>query len=356
MPSLAKQGTPSTAPARAQSQSRTEQVAICFFKKQNYKVTATVGQRRALMRVITPVLNSGAGPNLIHLLCVVEPWRAVIKSARSPPLIDASNRSIMAIGEVKLHVWIGEFCARVPFLVVTNLVVDCILGTTFLDRHVKAILPLQRKVLFHHARSVALTGVTPSRHDRKMASRGPSEQLPQEENSADRKRAQFPTNVPSRKTRLFRGVTIPPITQAMVRVATPVGGLCFLQNHPKTAHKNLCLMIQGVMDLFPGDPFTVLFRNFGNRAVHVPKHTVVGLALPYPTHILTLGESPPGEAKAKEGGGNKNNSPTAAEEHARREQPAMNADGINSSTAGEFARRQRPATADGSRNARPLRK
>ena len=257
------------------------------------------------MRVITPVLDSGAGPNLIHLRCVAEPWRAAIKSVRSPPLIDASNRSMKALGELKLHVRIGEFYARVPFLVVTNLAVDCILGTTFLDRHVKAILPPQRKVLFHHAPSVALTGVTPSRHDRKMASRGPSQQLPQEENSADRKRAQFPTNVPSRKIRVVRGVTIPPMTQAMVRVATPVGGLCFLQNHPKTAHKNLCLMAQGVMDLFPGEPFTVLVSNFGNRAVHVPKHTVVGLALPSPTHILTLGVSAPERPKLRKGEGTK---------------------------------------------------
>ena len=245
------------------------------------------------MRAIRPVLDSGAGPNLIHLGCVAAPWRAAIKSARSPSLIDASNRSMKALGELKLHVQIGAFCARVPFLVVTNLAVDCILGTMFLDRHVKAILPPQRKVLFHHAPSVALMGITPSRHDCKMASRGPSQQLPQEEISADRKRAQFATNVPSRKIRVVRGVTIPPMAQAMVRVATPVGRLCFLQRHPKTAHKNVCLMAQGVMDFFPGEPFTVLVSNCGNRAVHVPKHTIVGLGLPSPTHILTLGESAP---------------------------------------------------------------
>ena len=123
--------------------------------------------------------------------------------------------------------------------------------------------------------------------------------------SAYRKRTQFPTNVPSRKIRVVKGVTIPPMTQAMVRVATPVGGLFFLQNHPKTAHKNLCLIAQGVMDLFPGEPFTVLVRNFGNCAVHVPNHTVVGLALPSPKHIQTLGVSAPGEAEPKERGGTK---------------------------------------------------
>ena len=64
-----------------------------------------------------------------------------------------------------------------------------------------------------------------------------------------------------------------------VRHRNTVWGLFFLQNHPQTAHKNLCLMAQGFMDLFPGEPFTVVVGNFGKRAVHVPKHTFVGLAL-----------------------------------------------------------------------------
>ena len=177
------------------------------------------------MRSITPILDSGAGPNLIHLHCVAEQWRAAIKSARSTPLIDASNLSMKALEELKLHVRIGAFCARVPFLIVTNLAVGCILGTTFLDRHVKAILPPHRKVLFHHAPSVALTRVPPSRYGCKMASRGTSSQLLREENSTDRKSAQFLMNVPSRKIRVVKGVTIPPMTQATVRVATSVGGL-----------------------------------------------------------------------------------------------------------------------------------
>ena len=126
-----------------------------------------------------------------------------------------------------------------------------------------------------------------------------------------------------------------PMTQTMVRVATLVGGLCFLQNHPKTAHKNLCLMAQGVMDFFPGEPLTVLVGNFGHRAVHVPKHTVFSLALRSPTHILTLGVLACGDAAAKERGGNKNNSSTATEEYARREEPAKDEGRFNFSTTKE---------------------
>ena len=255
------------------------------------------------MRAITPVLDSGAGPNLIHLRCVAEPWRSSIKPVRSPPLIDASNRAMRALGEITLFVRIGEFLARVPFLVVTALAVDCILGTTFPDRHVKAILPPQRKVVFHHAPSVALVGTTPSRHDRLMASRSTAQQLPQQSNAVVRKHEPFPANTPSRKIRLVKGVTIPPMTQAAVRVATPVGGLCCMQNHPKSAPPHLCLMAQCVIDIVPDELFTAIGSNFSDRPDKLPKHTVVDLDMPSSTHILTLGPYPSGEAEAKERGG-----------------------------------------------------
>lgn len=69
-----------------------------------------------------------------------------------------------------------------------------------------------------------------------------------------------------------------------------------------------------VMNLFPGEPFTVLGSNFGHSAVHVAKHTIFGLALLSPTCILTLGVSASGEADANEGRGNKNNFSTATED------------------------------------------
>lgn len=52
--------------------------------------------------------------------------------------------------------------------------------------------------------------------------------------------------------------------QGAVYVATPVGGLCFLQKHMKSGHKNLCLTEQGVMDIVPDQPFTAFVRNFGH--------------------------------------------------------------------------------------------
>ena len=57
-----------------------------------------------------------------------------------------------------------------------------------------------------------------------MAWRGTWRQLPQEQDSTDQKRAPFPTNVSSRKLRVVKGVTIPPINQTMVGVSSLVWG------------------------------------------------------------------------------------------------------------------------------------
>ena len=257
------------------------------------------------MRALSPVLDSGAAPNLIHIRCVAEPWRAAIRPVKSAPLVDASNRAMSALGQLTLYVRIGDFTARVQFLVVTRLAVDCILGTTFIDQHVKAILPPRRRVLFHHAPSVALTGTTPSKFAHE-------ENRTESKTSASKtsKIKPFPSNTPSRKIRMVRGITIPPMTQATVRVATPVAGLCFLQNHPRTAKKNLSLMAQGVMDINADILFSVIMSNFSHHSVHLLKYNVIGIALPSPTQILTL-QPATGVAEAKEGGGNKNISPWA---------------------------------------------
>lgn len=176
-----------------------------------------------------------------------------------------------------------------------------ILGTTFLDRNVKAILPPQGDIFFHHAPYVALTGMNPSKHERLIASRSTARK--QEPANTIRKKAPFATNTTSGNVRLFKGFTTPPMTQAPIRTATTVGGLCFLQNKPCTAHKNLYQFAQVVREVIVDQTFSVVLSNFGHRSVHIPKHTVIRLALPSPTHILTLSQSALGAVGAKEGVG-----------------------------------------------------
>ena len=65
-----------------------------------------------------------------------------------------------------------------------------------------------------------------------MASRSTAQQLPPSD-KPERRQVEFPANTPSRKICLVGGVTILPMTQALVRAATPVEGLCFYRTPQK---------------------------------------------------------------------------------------------------------------------------
>lgn len=99
--------------SRAQSFNCMDEDVMRFFKGQNYKVSSSIGQKRASMHAITPVLDSETGSNLIHLQCVSEPWGSVIISTQISLLIDPLNRTMNALDRVALLFCSGEFIARV---------------------------------------------------------------------------------------------------------------------------------------------------------------------------------------------------------------------------------------------------
>lgn len=96
------------------------------------------------------------------------------------------------------------------------------------------------------------------------------------------------------------------MAQVNVRVATSAGDLCYLQNHPSTAVRPLTVEAQGVMDIGPNQPCTVCVGNFGDKPVHLLKHTILGLALPSPAHILTIDPTAPRLATPKKRGADGN--------------------------------------------------
>lgn len=134
---------------------------VFLFKHRKYKISVTVGKDN-VMYPLTAVLDTGARPNVIHAGHVPETWRSLVKPLppnRNVRLYDAQNRPMSPTGSIFLSLRTDEFRARVEFLVVASLFADVILGTTFIARQVKAILPPLQKILFHHA-PVALIGDT----------------------------------------------------------------------------------------------------------------------------------------------------------------------------------------------------
>lgn len=262
---------------------------ICFFKKQNYKIEVSVGRSSKLMLTLKAILDTGAGPNLISAHRVPASWAPYVKPVKLPRLVSASKQSLSVIGFIQLVTRIGELKVRIPFLVVTKLVTDMILGTSFLDRYVKAIIPGNRKVLLKGAPSISIVGYTRSKTGATESNDG----RPLFDTTS------LPRQTVSQKVRLAEKVTVPPMTQITARAQSEVSGMRFLQSHPKLFHRNMTLMANGVMDILPNRPFSVTLSNFSDKTVTIPKNAVVALALPAPLGIVTLEMGDPTKKKTE---------------------------------------------------------
>jgi hypothetical protein len=95
---------------------------------------------------ITTVLDTGAGPSLIRDDILPKDWEAMrLRGIPVPRIVNAGVRAVTSKDVFLLHLQVGDLRTCVRFYVTSGLAVQCILGCNFIDRHVRAILPGERK-------------------------------------------------------------------------------------------------------------------------------------------------------------------------------------------------------------------
>lgn len=119
---------------------------ILVLTRKNYKVYADVRPSIGLMRRMTAVLDTGAGPNLIRKSELPPGTEDRIAMGPSLDIRDANNRPLRTIGLIKLPVRLGRFLALMEFIVCERLAVPLILGASYFDKFVEAIYLRKRKV------------------------------------------------------------------------------------------------------------------------------------------------------------------------------------------------------------------
>ncbi|CAN8063812.1 unnamed protein product [Agarophyton chilense] len=262
-------------------------VPVCHMKYNNYKVRASICFSDRLAVPVTCVLETGAGPNVLNSRVIPE---AVLRNLSRPPdnnpLVDANKRPLNLRGMLTTVVQLGHLKVRLQFFVVDRLPTDCLLGTNFIDRHVKAILPGSRTVALRYGGRISILDNT------------------------ETKRGWFfkPKNTisietVSNKVRITKQVVIPPMHQILLPVSCATPGLVILQNHPRLANRHLNLMANGIVVNTPNQPFKVCLSNFSSNDVKLPRNTNVGIALPAPQGVFTVSHTDLGKvAFDKEGG------------------------------------------------------
>jgi hypothetical protein len=80
----------------------------------------------------------------------------IIPCDKEPSLVDANGAEISFEGVATIRLQVGGLSMLVDFLVARKLSVPLILGTSFIDEHVEAIFPCERRILLKDMTEVAI--------------------------------------------------------------------------------------------------------------------------------------------------------------------------------------------------------
>jgi hypothetical protein len=219
------------------------------------------------MRPLLAILDTGAGVNLVREDVLPPGWELLlVPDAALPHLTNASGRWMPIRGIIILHVQVGQFRSRVRFHVAPGMAVPCILGCSFIRRHVKCIYRGQRRVEMNEGGSVYISQGLYACH-----SVSEQRQL-----------------TASTKVRLARRVVVPARCEAHVEETTAVEGLCVLTHHSNLSAGSV-LLASGVAEICPLIPFRVRVMNPSERPYTLPKGMLIGMASPRPSNVITVG-------------------------------------------------------------------
>ena len=114
----------------------------------NYKVTAQIGHNRNILTPMLTVIDTGAGPYLISEGAgSEETLRNIDTSKKIANLRGASCHKLHTLGIVTLAVKVGNKISRCLLVVVLNLEADALLGCSYTDLFVEAIMCIKLHIV-----------------------------------------------------------------------------------------------------------------------------------------------------------------------------------------------------------------
>ena len=126
---------------------RNEEGRMCLLTSSHYILSGSVGPSPSAMRPFHMALDTGSGYNVIRLRDLPQLWENYrIPDASVPALGDANGNRLRLLGQVVLRVRFGSAMYRVSFLVAERLAVSVIIGTAFMNRHIRGIMCMDGEI------------------------------------------------------------------------------------------------------------------------------------------------------------------------------------------------------------------
>ena len=219
-------------------------------------------------RALSPhviAVDTCSGFNVINRTALPPNWQDHVYHTNEPlpKLANADRSPLQLTGVVSLSVRLANTIYRLPFVIAESLAVDILVGTPFINTHVRSIDVETRKILFRTGDTTAILShpqaASAPPHDRTKQGRDRSEK-----------------NV--HPIVLARPITVPPMSQTFVRVTSHATGLVTINPKPSVLFRHGVRASNGLHDLTPHKPFEILLANFSRLPRTLPKGTVVAYA------------------------------------------------------------------------------
>ena len=251
-------------PWRHQAQ---EGEAISTVSAKSYKIHTSIGHTRMYSQAA--VLDTGCGPCLIHRSTLRPEWLAHERPPPPTKYTGATGTPVRISGLMDLDVQIGDLRKSVTFAVVDDLAVPLIIGTAYQDKFIESIRCTARRLKPINSRSIAILDT----FDSSVCT------------------LESPEDAQPKGVRVCKRTVIPPMSEVPVRVRTSASGLRLISQHERAAQKQSVLCANGLMEVIPNQPFTILVSNFTNAPRKLPKHMTIAWAEPPPDYYVPLADT-----------------------------------------------------------------
>ena len=268
---------PRTAPLEEEPL-RNDEGRTCLLTLSHYIVRGSVGPSPSAMRLFHMAFDIGSGYNVIRLRDLPQGWENYrIPDASMPALGDANGSRLRLRGQVVMRVRFGSAMYRVSFLITERLAFSVVIGTAFMNRHVRGIMCMDGEIRLTRATIPIL-----SRHDgRKPYVEAKSSSTETTDGTSVRPDAD---NVNRPHTvKLAKFVNVPPLSQVAVPVRTETSGILFLQPKHSVLARHNVRTANGVADVKGNRPFKIAVSNFSEQPRMLHKGMTIGYATRDPT-------------------------------------------------------------------------
>ena len=227
-------------------------------------------------------VDTACGPNLIRTDMIAPEYTEFVRPITDPHLIAANSGALSFRGTIPIDVTLGDSTTRIWFGVVDDLPPGIILGTAFIDKMVKAILPQKRRIHLLFSRPIPIIDSTPTEN-------GVSSIASISTPTALQRNDSFPTEDEEEVLiRATHRTVIAPRSFKLIKVSCPHNGLITVRPHWRTT-KNLVMAANGIADVRKNAEFKIWVGNFSNIPVTIVKNMRVALADPPP--LFTIDET-----------------------------------------------------------------